>query len=228
MDTGPQHDADTRDHVAALCAHCVAGTGTDAAAVSLLTTAGHRMTLCATSPVAADLEQWQFTLGEGPSVAASRAGSPVLIGDLEHLSPNLDHGWPAFRERAAECEVRAAFAFPLRAGDVQLGALGLYRHLPGDLARQEVEAALLTADAVVTALLSTGVDGLGAADGMPERSAYRMQVHAAAGMVSVQLDVPVETALMRLRGTAFRQGRAIDDVAADVVARRLRYPEEEQ
>lgn len=227
MDTGPAHDDDTRAHVTALCGRCVDGTGTDGGAVSLLSTAGHRMTLCATSTAAAELEQWQYTLGEGPSVAASNGSSPVLIGDLSDVPPNLDHGWPAFRQRAAQYDVRAAFAFPLRAGAVRLGALGLYRKLPGDLAADEVQAALLTADAVVMALLTRGADGLDGADGLTDRAAFRMQVHAAAGMVSVQLGVPVDTALVRLRATAFRQDRSIDDVAADVVARRLRYPEEE-
>jgi hypothetical protein len=41
-------------------------------------------------------------------------------------------------------------------------------------------------------------------------------------MVTVQLGVPIEEALARLRALAFVQGRALREVARDVVFRRLR------
>jgi hypothetical protein len=41
-------------------------------------------------------------------------------------------------------------------------------------------------------------------------------------MVSRQLDVSVEDALVRLRAYAYAEGRPIGDVARDVVERRLR------
>jgi hypothetical protein len=47
-------------------------------------------------------------------------------------------------------------------------------------------------------------------------------------MVMAQLALPPEAALSRLRASAFVQGRAIDEVAGDVVARRLRFDEEER
>ena len=46
---------------------------------------------------------------------------------------------------------------------------------------------------------------------------FRFVVHQAAGMVAVQLGVPVERALLRLRAYAFSSGRTVSDVAADVV-----------
>ncbi len=52
---------------------------------------------------------------------------------------------------------------------------------------------------------------------------FQFVVHQAAGMVSIQLDVGVGEALVRLRGHAFRTGRLIADVAKDVVDRQLRF-----
>ena len=52
---------------------------------------------------------------------------------------------------------------------------------------------------------------------------FRFVVHQAAGMVAVQLAVPVEEALVRLRAHAFSSGRLVVDVATDVVNRRLRF-----
>jgi hypothetical protein len=42
-------------------------------------------------------------------------------------------------------------------------------------------------------------------------------------MISVQLDVTQAVALVRLRAHAFSQHRPLADVAADVVARRMRF-----
>lgn len=44
-------------------------------------------------------------------------------------------------------------------------------------------------------------------------------------MVSVQLDVSVAQALLRLRSFAFANRRLLAEVADDVVARRLRFSE---
>ncbi|WP_433790801.1 hypothetical protein [Actinoplanes sp. CA-252034] len=42
-------------------------------------------------------------------------------------------------------------------------------------------------------------------------------------MISVQLGVTVEVALVRLRAHAYAAGRDLDEVAGDVLARRLRF-----
>ena len=56
---------------------------------------------------------------------------------------------------------------------------------------------------------------------------FRYVVHQATGMVAAQLDVPVGDALVRLRAHAFRTDRLLTDVAGDVVARRLRFSEDD-
>ena len=52
---------------------------------------------------------------------------------------------------------------------------------------------------------------------------FRHVVHQASGMVSVQLDVSVGQALIRLRAYAFGNERRLADVARDVVAGTLRF-----
>jgi hypothetical protein len=51
----------------------------------------------------------------------------------------------------------------------------------------------------------------------------RLVVHQASGMVSVQASINVAEALVRLRAYAFATDRRLDDVAEDVVGRRLRF-----
>ncbi|KHD73897.1 ANTAR domain-containing protein, partial [Actinoplanes utahensis] len=55
--------------------------------------------------------------------------------------------------------------------------------------------------------------------------AQRAVVHQATGMVSVQLEAGPEEAFARLRAHAFAAERELEAVAADVVARRLRFDE---
>jgi len=59
-----------------------------------------------------------------------------------------------------------------------------------------------------------------------DRRIDRVEVHQATGMVLVQLAVPVEDAFARLRAYAFAQRRPLNDVARDVVARRLVFTDE--
>jgi AmiR/NasT family two-component response regulator len=53
--------------------------------------------------------------------------------------------------------------------------------------------------------------------------ASRAEVHQATGMVSVQAGLDLADALAVLRAHAFTSGRPLNDVAGDVVARRLRF-----
>jgi hypothetical protein len=48
-------------------------------------------------------------------------------------------------------------------------------------------------------------------------------IHQAAGMVSVQLGVDVDAALVELKARAVLEDRPLEDLARDVVARRLRF-----
>src|SRR5207302_40767 len=52
---------------------------------------------------------------------------------------------------------------------------------------------------------------------------YSPQVHQATGMISAQLDVGVDEAFTLLRARAFADRKPLAELAADVVARRLRF-----
>ena len=214
--------------VEALCRSALGPAGVDGAGVALLTHSGNRATVCATDGVAARLEEAQFVLGEGPCVDATTGRTPVLLEDLRGLPAGMRARWPGFLPAAEEAGVGAVFAFPLRLGAVAFGALDLYRCEPGPLLPPQLRAALLTADAAALLLLelTTGDDGLSDPPA-GSRAAFRYEVHAAAGMVKVQLGRTIEQALMQLRATAFAQDRSVDEVALDVLEGRLRFDQED-
>ena len=109
-------------------------------------------------------------------------------------------------------------------GSTRLGALDLYTDRPGDLRPEQFSDAVAMADIAAHAILDLQADAApGALASELDRGAnLRSVVHQASGMVSVQLDVPVDDALARLRAHAFAVGRPIHDVAQDVVRRKLR------
>lgn len=173
----------------------------------------------AATPGARDGEALQTDLGEGPSYLASRDGRPVLVPDVE-----LDDMWPAFGPAASKLGLRGVFAFPLRRGALHLGALTVYRDVVGHLSDDQ------HADGLVYARLALDVLGEPLFDTLPEDAAGAfpgeaidtVEIHQAAGVVSVQLGVSVAAALTALRARAYTEGRSLRDLADDVVARRIR------
>jgi hypothetical protein len=207
----------TVEHV---CKAAVAALGIDCAAVSVAVSPSTRDTVHATDRLAAELEEWQLLYGQGPSVDAFAQGGPVLVADLgetEYLNR-----WPIFAPAA-----RAIFSMPLQVGAIRLGVLDLNRLRPGPLDSRQLADALGFAAAAVTLLLAeTASTRPGAAELAwqgEDLGTHQVQVHQATGMVLAQLGIGADAAFARLRAHAYAHDRRLADVAADVVARRLRF-----
>jgi len=177
--------------------------------------------LCATDEVSQLIEELQYSLGEGPCVDAHHQDKVVAEPDL---ADPVTRRWPAFTPPALQAGVRAVFGFPLRVGTVRLGALNLYRDLPGPLTGDQHADALVVADLAARWVLEAqaGAPPDTVAGELEAGADFHFAVHNAAGMVSVQEDISVTEALIRLRAFAFSSDRLLADVAEDVIARRLR------
>jgi hypothetical protein len=115
--------------------------------LALMTEEGPAGMVAASDGGALQLEELQFTLGEGPCVDASRTGRPVLAPDLARTSSRR---WPQFAAGADAAGLRAVFAFPLQVGGIRLGVLDLYRDTAGVLSQGELTDALSFTDAAPT------------------------------------------------------------------------------
>ena len=216
------------ERVASTCRRALAPVGVDGAGVALVTRRGHRATVHASDAVAQRIEEAQFALGEGPCVDAAATGAPVLVDDLEGRSHGAQERWPAFLGAVADVGARAVFAFPLRIGAINFGAVDMYRLTPGPLDKGQLKAALLAADALALLMLDlTTTEQLDRSEDGPPSSRLHAVVHQASGMVKVQLRTSIESALAQLRAVAFAQERPIDEVASDVVSGHLRFPQED-
>jgi GAF domain/ANTAR domain len=209
-----------------ICRACVDGLDVDGAALSILTGTEARQSLCATDPVAQLLEELQFGLNEGACIEAATTGVPVLVADVAEGVERAR--WPVFASAVLErSPVRALFALPLRWGSVSLGVLDLYRREPGPLSEPEVRDAAAAADTAALMLLGLRTDpGDPGAGWLDHAVANRAEIHQATGMVLMQLGVPPDEALARLRGYAFAHDRLLLDLARDVVARRIVFTED--
>jgi hypothetical protein len=127
---------------ARLCQACPQIVGVSGAGVMLMSGDIPRGSLCATDQVSQLIEELQYTLGEGPCVDAYQQGQVVAEPDL---GDPAERRWPAFTPPAVAAGVRAVFGFPLRAGTVRLGALNLYRDVPGPLTGGQHADALVVA-----------------------------------------------------------------------------------
>lgn len=209
-----------------LCETCARATDATGAGIMLMSGDVPRGSVCATDDVSALIEQLQYDLGEGPCVDAYNHHRPILEPDLAAA-----RRWFAFTGPAVAAGARAVFGFPLQVGAVRLGALNLYRDASGSLTYEQHTDALLMADIAADALLllQAGAPEGALATELEAHANFQYVVHQASGMVAAQLDVTVGQALVRLRAHAFGNGRALTDVARDVVERRVRFdPESSQ
>jgi GAF domain-containing protein len=216
--TGSTASRSVSHRVDRLCVTCVRDAHVDGGAVALMSANGVRDLLCATDPVAEQLERLQIELGEGPAVAAGGTLAPILVEELAHDGDKTETRWPFFTARAHDLGVRSLFAFPIRVNDVSVGTLALHRRTPGPLGTSDLGYALTTVEQIGEVFLDPSSES--SLDEMPSA-----QVHQAAGMVMIQLNVAIGEALALLRATAFAENIALTKLAGDVVNRRRRLEE---
>jgi hypothetical protein len=195
--------------------------GVDGAAFSVVRDGASAGTFGSSGALSRRLDDFQFTLGEGPCLDAAQQGQPVLVADLTRSDEDR---WPAFARAMAETGVRAVFALPVTVAGSRVGALDLFRHAPGTLGERSLAGGLLAARLAVLPLLDliTGdTDWAAAAEGRagpPElASLERVEVYQATGMIMARLDVGPEDALVRLRACAFARKLTASEAAWKIV-----------
>jgi GAF domain len=189
-----------------ICVVSVDAAGADGAGVSQFGGGGHAIA-AASDPSAAEVEGLQVEFAEGPCVTARETRRPCLEPDLSSSAALAR--WPRFAPAALDHGVAAVFAFPIAGAEQPVGALDLYVHRRGDLDSDCYEDAVMLA-----ALASLASHKLGAGAAIPnsdavseaaEPWAHPAVVHQATGMVSEQLGIDTDAALLRLRAFVERR-----------------------
>ena len=192
------------------------------AGLSLFTSSDFRVPIGASDDMAADAERLQFTVGEGPCLAAHAQGR-VITSDAD----DMRRSWPRFYDQlVADSDYRSIISVPLQQGLQGFAALdlyltdpvaGIYGAGPGLVTVAQTLAAVLLDEPVEADDLRGG--GPAWLDSPAARS--RSTVWTAIGMINVGLHLSTVDALAVLRGYGYSHDTSVDDIAARLTSRRL-------
>lgn len=219
-----------------ICDAAMLRAGADGAALAVLSRSTlSRELIYATDGLAQQLDELQYTIGEGPCFDAYLDDSPQFHPELTSIAQ--PSRWPTFAADATELGAHALFAFPVPAGQRPMGVLELYRRTVGGLDAAECAAVAACTAMIAQRLLSNWEHHLfrfgsaaaaldaAATNGVAHSEAAnpftRARIHVAGGMIAIQLDINPDEGVDRLRAYSYASGRRISSVAADIIARRL-------
>jgi hypothetical protein len=165
------------------------------------------------------VEELEVELGEGPCTDALQSGSQVLAPDLAAL----EERYPRFVPRALEAGVRSIHALPMIARLEPLGAMDVIALEPLHLDATQLLSAQLLADVAVAYLVGSNAFARSSELTEQLQSALdsRIVIEQAKGMLAAQHDITVSEAFALLRSHARRNSRKVQEVAAEITARRL-------
>jgi hypothetical protein len=194
----------------------------DGAGISLSGPDGQRIPLGASSEAAATAERLQFTVGAGPCLTSQTSREPVFAQNAD-----LRRRWPAFADLLAESTPYCAVvALPLREAISGLGAVDLYFARDDAVPGLDVFEAMAVGDLVTSALSETAVWSDWEPGRGPEwlhgpAARRRSAVWEAMGKAALVLETDAAAALALMRARAYGTGRAVEDVAAELLEGRL-------
>ena len=195
----------------------------DGAGISLADASQRRLPLGGSSETAETAERLQFTVGGGPCMTAQATRQPVFA-----VEQDLRERWPMFAELLfGSTPFRAVVALPLQPAFAGAGAIDLFFTRSDDVPDLDVFEALAVGELVGSALSEAAVWSTWSSAEGPEwlrgpAPQRRAAVWQAMGTVSVELGIPVAEALDLLRARAYGRDASVDDVAAEILAGRMR------
>jgi hypothetical protein len=186
--------------------------------ITVLATGGAEV-LAVAGEAAAELEELQFVLGEGPTPDTSLNAKPVLVPDLSSAGGR----WVQFASAAERRGVRGVYAFPLQLGGVRLGVCTFYLRAVETPDSHRLAALLNHVDAARELLLGS-LDGDGRSRSPVEALPLRTEVYQAQGMLMVALSISLADALVRLRAMAYAEDIDVNVLATQLVSGRRPMP----
>ncbi|MGA6162575.1 ANTAR domain-containing protein [Amycolatopsis magusensis] len=203
----------------AVCTVTARELGLDAAALSLYLEPRIQEPIVTTSSWAARLNDLEYTLGDGPGIAAFHTERAIHLPDL---TAALRHrtGYATF---AGAEELAAQFCWPVITGNGEpIAVLSGYRRRPGPLsARQTQDSAILVK--LLARALEDSDTGLPAALVAVDRGQLRhyATVALAITFTAARHKLSSDDAFALLRAHAFSHGKTLRDIADAVAGRRL-------
>ncbi|GAB2592305.1 hypothetical protein Aab01nite_37790 [Paractinoplanes abujensis] len=183
--------------------------GCDWAAITVWPLTRKPRSMATSGPIAADVDQLQYQLGEGPCLTAAAVSDMIQISDV-----STDDRWPDFaRAVLSDTPVRGVLSFHL-ADQPDRTALNLYTSRPGAFDADAVTvAALFAAHARVLLLHATSA---GRAAGLENALTASRQIGMAIGILMNIHKISSDDAFDLLRSSSQRLNRKLRDIADEV------------
>jgi GAF domain-containing protein len=172
---------------------------------------GHRdgtlETRARTGDVVTQLDELQYTLGEGPCVHAMRTGATVVVAHAGH-----EQRWPRFIPAAARLGMRSQVSVKLNVGEHTIGALNLYSFTADEISAESAQLAeLFAAHAALALGHAQRLENLNAA------LASRKVIGLALGILMERLGIDEDRAFAYLTRISATTETKLRDVAASIV-----------
>jgi GAF domain-containing protein len=156
------------------------------------------------------LELLQLEGDQGPCLDCFRSGQPVTSADLA-----ADVRWPLFAAAAQQAGFAAVQALPMRLRDQVIGAVSLFRGVPGGFDSEEVRVGQALADVATIGLLHEL--SMRRSDALNEQLQTalnsRVIIEQAKGKLAERLGLDMSQAFIVLRDHSRSSNRRLSDVA---------------
>src|SRR5580692_8507241 len=186
-----------------------------AAGLLLADPRGELRVVAASSEAARLLELFQLQDDQGPCLDCFRSGRPVAAPDLAAEAAR----WPRFAPAAREAGFAAGQALPMRLREQVIGALNLFRAIPGAMAPADVRVGQALADVATISLLHER--SMRHSDTLNEQLQTalnsRVIIEQAKGKLAERLGLDMDQAFGLLRDQARVSNLRLSDVARGFV-----------
>jgi GAF domain-containing protein len=188
--------------------------GSSGSGVSLLDSAGKRITSAATDPLVAQLDALQYQLNDGPCLAAWREQAVMRSGDLAN-----EKRWQTWPSSALELGLRSVLSAPLTTADRSLGAMKVYSTVADAYGENDEKLLRRFADhaAIFVGNLQTAQAAEHVSELLKETLNSRDVIATARGIVMVQQRLDVDGAYRHLMTLAQRARLPLRQLAERIV-----------
>jgi GAF domain-containing protein len=199
--------------LARLAAGIVAGGGS--CGMTLGRSGRKPVTVACSDSLAAQADQVQYQVGDGPCLTAMREGRMVRVDALR-----ADDRWPAFGRKAASLGVRSSLSLPLLHDGKPVGALNVYARKDGAFGPLEIRRAekLAANGSGALALALRLSDVMARNEQLRSSLESRPVIDQAMGIIMAFNRCTPEQALRLLRTQSQNKNVKLRDVAADIIA----------
>jgi transcriptional regulator with GAF, ATPase, and Fis domain len=178
-------------------------------------TNGRPLTVAASDALAAQADEVQYGLDEGPCLHALRSGTWVSIRDMAS-----DQRWTSYAARALQHGIRSSLSLPLSGGRDVIGAFNLYSRVAGAFgaaASQRAESFAQNASGALTIAVRRA-DHVALTDQLRASLASRTVIDQAIGVLMGQRRITAAEAFAILRTTSQNRNIKLRALAAQIVA----------